>query len=1106
MTMIAARFTGEIRQIKEIKGISGSDISPIIITAITKISGPNIMRQLNEDAVEYDACQLLLRELGYAEILWGPDIAPEGTKPQERELHEVVLRDRLAAAVQKINPHLPATAREDVLKKTIRTDSPELLLNNQAFHRLLTEGVDVTFRNANNEIRTEKAWLLDFAQPERNEFVAVRQLTVIENQKNRRADTVIYVNGLPLVLLEFKNPNDVNATLENAFKQIQTYQKEISSLFRYNAFSIIGDGIFARAGTISSDFGRFSPWKSTDGQNLVEAGRPDQETLLRGMLNKKTLVDLLRHFILFEEMRDRTIKKLAQYHQYFAVNKSIRSAIRASSPIGGGREGVGDRRGGVVWHTQGSGKSLSMVFFAGKLVVAPEMENPTIVVLTDRNDLDQQLFGTFSDCRGLLRQTPKQAENRDSLKDLLGVASGGIVFTTIQKFLVLEDGGFDKNGKRKMVAGKYPELSARRNIVVLADEAHRSQYDMIDGFAAHIRSALPNATFMGFTGTPIEKADASTRAIFGNYNDVYDIKRAVDDGATVPIYYESRLAKIKLDEEAAKVLDEKINEFLDDFSENDELAERQQRKAKWARIEAVVGSKSRLEEVAKDIVQHFERRNSASISKAMVVCMSRRICVDLHDEVKKLRPDWYSNDDLQGEMKVIMTGVASDGPEWQEHIRNKQRTEAIGNRLKNPEDKLKLVFVRDMWLTGFDAPCLNTLYVDKPMCGHNLMQAIARTNRVFREKTGGLIVDYIGIAYDLKVALENYVDNGGQGKPTYDEKEAVLAFQLQYEKVLTLFAKTGSRPGFNYKFYFRLDKASDRVEFIADTMDFLAAQPNGVKQFKELVFGLLKAFALAAADDEVIKYRDEVQFFQEVRNQLVKKLEVEITDRGQSTKENDGATVDTVIRQLVSAAVISGSVVDLFAIAGIPKPDISGILSPEFMHDVKNLKRKNLAAEMLRKILGDELRFISKTNIVQSRLFSEMLENAVRKYQNQMITTVEFIEGMISMAKDMNKAKNRGEELGLTEGEVAFYDALETNDSAVAILGDAVLKQIALDLYKSFRENASIDWSSKESVRAKLRSSIKRVLKVHGYPPDKQEQVVKLVLEQAELMAGEIVV
>lgn len=1052
------------------------------------------MRKLNEDAIEYDACQLLREELGYSDILWGPDIAPEGAKQQERELHEVVLRERLAAAILKINPLLPAAAREEVLRKVVRAESPDLTANNQAFHRLLSEGVDISYRNERNEIRSDKAWLLDFEYPERNEFIAVRQLTVVENQKNRRADTVIYVNGLPLVLLEFKNPNDVHATLQNAFNQIQTYQQEIPSLFRFNAFSIIGDGIFARSGTISSDFGRYMPWKSSDGNTVVEAGRPDQETLLRGMLNKKTLLDLLRHFIVFEEMRERTVKKIAQYHQYYAVNKSIRTAIAASAPNG-------DRRGGVVWHTQGSGKSLSMVFFTGKLVVAPEMENPTIVVLTDRNDLDQQLFGTFSNCRSLLRQTPKQAENRETLKSLLSVASGGIVFTTIQKFLVLEEAGVDKDGKRRFVAGKYPELSTRRNILVLADEAHRSQYDMIDGFAAHIRSALPNATFMGFTGTPIEKRDASTRAVFGDYTDVYDIKRAVDDGATVPIYYESRLAKIKLDEVAAKVLDEKINELLDDVTETDELNERQQRKAKWARIEAVVGSTSRLKEVAKDLVEHFERRNKASISKAMVVCMSRRICVDLHDEVKKLRPGWYSSDDLQGEMKIVMTGAASDGPEWQEHIRNKQRTEVIGNRLKNPDDNLKLVFVRDMWLTGFDAPCLNTLYVDKPMCGHNLMQAIARTNRVFREKTGGLIVDYIGIAYDLKVALENYVDNGGQGKPTYDEKEAVLAFKLQYEKVLTLFARTSNRPGFNYKFYFRLDKAGDRLEYIADAMDYLASLHNGKKQFKEFVYGLLKAFALASANDEVIKYRDEVQFFQELRNYIHKTQDQDISDRGQTQKQDNSATLDSAIRQLVSEAVISENVVDLFAIAGIPKPDISGILSPEFMSEVKNLKRKNLAAEMLRKILGDEMKLVSRTNIVQSRLFSEMLENAVRRYQNQMVTTVEFIEEMISMAKDMNKAKRRGEELGLTQGEVAFYDALETNDSAVAVLGDEVLKQIALDLFKSFRENASIDWSSKESVRAKLRASIKRVLRAHGYPPDKTEQAVKLILEQAELMA-----
>ena len=1053
------------------------------------------MRSLNEDAIEYESVRLLRDELGYDEVVWGPDIAPEGTRPQERELHEVVLRERLYRAVRRLNPQLPPETCEEVVRKVTRMDFPDILGNNRAFHALLTEGVDTTFRNAAGEVRTEKAWLLDFERPTNNEFVALRQLTVVENQKNRRADTVVYINGMPLVLLEFKNPNDPNATLLNAFNQLQTYQREIPSLFRYNTFLIIGDGIHARAGTISSDFNRFMPWKSTDGEHIVDTGRPDQETLLRGMLNKTTLLDLIRHFILFEETREKTIKKIAQYHQYYAVNKSIRTTIAAAGP-------EGDRRGGVVWHTQGSGKSLSMVFFAGKLVQSLEMENPTVVILTDRNDLDQQLFGTFSACRDLLRQSPRQAENRDGIKDLLRVASGGIVFTTIQKFLVLEELSRDADGKRKMVAGRYPELSQRRNIVVVADEAHRSQYDMIDGFARHLRDALPNATFLGFTGTPIEKADANTRAIFGNYVDVYDIKRAVDDGATVPIYYESRLARIKLDEAASEVLDQKINELLDDYSENDERTEQLERKAKWVRIEAVVGSKSRLEQVAKDLVEHFERRSATGMSKAMVVCMSRRICVDLHDEVKALRPEWYDPSDQKGAMKVVMTGAASDGPEWQEHIRNKQRTGTIGDRLKNPDDPLKLVFVRDMWLTGFDAPCLNTLYVDKPMCGHNLMQAIARTNRVFRDKSGGLIVDYIGIAYDLKMALENYVENGGQGKPTYDKEDAVRAFYLQYEKVVALFAKTSGRPGFNYKFYFRLDKASDRLEYIADAMDYLAAFPEGKKQFREFVYGLLKAFALAGADDEVLNHRDEVQFFQEVRNYITKTQEQETGDRrAAKSDETDNTTMETAIRQLVSEAVISENVVDLFGMAGIPKPDISGILSPDFMNEVRHLKRKNLAAEMLRKILGDELRLVGRSNAVQSRKFSEMLENAVRRYQLQMVSTVEFIEEMIEMAKSINKAKNRGVELGLTDGEVAFYDALETNDSAVAVLGDAVLKQIALDLFKSFRENASIDWSFKEGVRAKLRASIKRVLRQHGYPPDKQEQAVRLVLEQAELMA-----
>lgn len=1053
------------------------------------------MHILNEDAIEYAANNLFTSELGYAEIIWGPDIAPEGARMQEREFNEVVLRGRLETAIGRLNPHLTADARADVLRKVLRVEFPDSLSNNFAFHRLLTEGVDVTFRNPQGEVRTDKAWLLDFEQADRNEFVAVRQLTVIENQKNRRADTVIYVNGLPLILLEFKNPTDANATMKNAWNQVQTYQKDIPSIFQYNAFCIIGDGIHAKAGTISSEESRYMAWKSTDGRTLVKTGMPDQETLLRGMLNKKTLLELVRHFIVFEETPKKTIKKLAAYHQYYAVNKAIHTTIAASSA-------VGDQRGGVVWHTQGSGKSLSMVFYAGKLVLAPEMENPTLVVLTDRNDLDQQLFGTFSACRSLLRQTPKQAENREHLRELLAVAAGGIVFTTIQKFLETEEYE-NETGETKRISVKYPTLSTRRNIVVMADEAHRSQYDFIDGFARNMRDALPNATFLGFTGTPVEKSDANTRAVFGEYVDIYDIKRAVDDGATVPIFYESRLAHIKLDKEQAAVLDEKINALLENYGETDEVAHRIRQKAKWARVEAVVSSEGRVKQVAADIVQHFEQRREVTLGKAMIVCISRQACVAMYDALKALRPDWHAQEDTKGGMKIVMTGSASDSKDIQPHLRTKVQNEAIANRFKDENDPLQIIIVRDMWLTGFDVPCLDTLYVDKPMSGHNLMQAIARTNRVFKNKGAGVVVDYIGILYDLKQALENYIENGGEGNPANYKEDAVLAMQKHYERVKSLFAQIGGKSGFPYDFYFQLDRANLQLEFIARAANYILQLEDGKQEFREAVYALLRAFSIAVPDDAALAIRDEVKFFQAVRSYIIKvtvaEQEEQLAEKGAPTSDE----IDSTIRQMVSKAILPQNVIDLFAVAGVQKPDISFILSEDFLHEAQKSDKQFLLAEIVRKLLNDEIKSFGKSNLVKGKEFSKMLQESVNRYQNHVVSAAQFVQELIDMAKGVNKAKHRGEELGLTEGEVAFYDALETNDDAVKILGDEILKKIALDLYKNFRENASIDWSVKESVRAKLRVSIKRVLKMHGYPPDKTEAAVRLVLEQAEMMAEE---
>lgn len=1056
--------------------------------------------RLYESEIEQIALDILREENGYT-IAFGPEISEGDHK--EREYTEVVLHGRLRAAIDRLNPAIPVEAREDAAKKALRTLSVSLLENNETFHQMLTDGIDVKFSIGGGKARTDKVWLVDFAIPENNEFLAVNQYTVLENHNRKRPDVVVMVNGLPLVVMELKNAADENADVHAAYQQLQTYKQLIPSLFIYNAILIVSDGWFARVGTLSSEYPRFMEWKTGDGETIVDTRHESALVpMLKGLLNKRTLLDLIRHFIVFEKTREKTFKKVAAYHQYYAVNRAIESTIRAAflPEVGESKflvredpakygfanakdQPAGDKRAGVIWHTQGSGKSLTMVFFAGKLVLAEAMSNPTVVVLTDRNDLDQQLFETFSNCRQLLRQTPGQAANREELKKMLSVSSGGVVFTTIQKFLPEE------------VGAKYPLLSERRNIVVIADEAHRSQYDFIDGFARHMRDALPNATFIGFTGTPIEKEDKNTQAVFGDYIDVYDIQQAVEDGATVRIYYESRLAKIELSPEDRKVLDERVEEV----TEGDELTERQKRFARWTGKEAVVGSAARLQQVAADLVHHFEQRLAAADGKGMIVCMSRRICVDFHDRIIQLRPHWYDADDDKGVIKVIMTGSASDPLNWQEHIRNKPRRKAIGDRLKDPSDPLRLVIVRDMWLTGFDVPCLHTLYIDKPMNGHNLMQAIARVNRVFGDKDGGLIVDYIGIAQDLKNALAIYTDSKGKGRLAYDQEDAVARMLEFYEIVGDMFGT------FDYRRYFTLEPKA-KLDFILDAANFISELTdeqngktvrNGKERFKENVVKLQKAFGLSVPHPNALAIRDDLAFFQAIKARFAK--------FDQQSKTRTDEEIETAIRQIVNDAIISQEVIDVFDAAGIRKPDIS-ILSDEFLAEVQGMPRKNLALELLKRLLNDEIRNRAKTNLVQGRKFSEMLADAVKRYQNGLIDSARVIEELIQLAKEIREADKRGVSLDLRVDELAFYDALADNPTAEAVLGDQVLKQIAHELVESVRKNTSIDWQLKESVQAKLRVLVKRILRKYKYPPDDPSTgeytvSVNKVLDQAELLA-----
>ena len=1036
------------------------------------------MTVFTESVVE-DAALDWLRGLGY-NVIAGPEMPP-GPHALREDYSDVFFASTVRGALGRINPNLPNEALDDAFRKLARPEGSTLEARNRAFHRMLVDGVTVEYRNAEGAIRGAQARVIDFDDPDKNDWLAVNQFTVTENKHERRPDIVLFINGLPLTLIELKNPAHEDATVWSAWQQLQTYKNELPTLFSFNAVLIVSDGVNTRIGSLTAGKEWFKPWRTIGGQELAPVFLPDLQVLIEGVLEKRRFLSLLRDFIVFEDDGSgMLVKIIAGYHQFHAVEVAVLETMRAAelkqadepgryetgSKPGGA---PGDRRIGVVWHTQGTGKSLTMAYYAGRIIREPVMGNPTVVVLTDRNDLDDQLFGTFSRCRDLLRQPPAQAENRADLRAKLSVESGGVVFTTIQKFFPEEKGDH------------HPVLSGRRNIVVIADEAHRSQYDFIDGFARHIRDALPNASFIGFTGTPIELQDANTRAVFGDYISVYDIQRAVQDKATVPIYYESRLARLALDENERPSIDTGFEEA----TEGEEIERKEKLKTKWAQLEAIVGADKRLALVAQDIVAHFEDRLEAMEGKAMIVCMSRRICIDLYRELVRLRPEWHHDDDDRGSLKVVMTGAASDPPDWQAHIRNKPRRETMAKRFRDSNDPFNMVLVRDMWLTGFNAPNLHTMYVDKPMRGHGLMQAIARVNRVFMNKRGGLVVDYLGLAHELKLALATYTESGGTGQTVLNQEEAVAVMLEKYEICCGLFHSFDRSSWIS-------GSSTERLSLLPAAQEHILAQEGGKERLIQAVRELSQAFALAVPHDEAIRIRDDVAFFQAVQSVLAKRASTE------ALPEED---LDHAVRQIISRAVASEGVVDIFAAAGLEKPDIS-ILSDEFLAEVRGMPQRNLAVELLQKLLKGELSARRRKNVVQARSFAEMLEQTLRKYQNRAVEAAQVIEELIQLARDLREANARGEKLGLEEDELAFYDALETNDSAVQVLGDETLRTIARELVETVRNNVTIDWTLRENVRAHLRRLVKRILRKHGYPPDKQEKATRTVLEQAEVLSA----
>ena len=1019
-----------------------------------------------------------LSNLGW-QVAYGPEIAPDTPGAERDDFTQVVLEERLRDALFNLNPGLPASALETGLRSLINPDGPTLETRNRAFHKALSHGVTVPVRRDDGTMSGEPAAVVDFENPDNNDWLAVNQFTVKENQSTRRPDIVLFLNGLPLGIIELKNPADENTDVWDAWQQLQTYESELPTLFSMNEFLFVSDGLHARIGPLTAGKEWFKPWKTMDDDTPGAANLPELQVMLEGVCERSNFLALVRDFIVFDDDGSgKLIKKMAGYHQFHAVQAAVEETFRATqlqrraSAEKNRKHGgdPGDRRIGVVWHNQGSGKSLTMAFYAGALVRHPDMENPTIVVLTDRNDLDDQLFGTFSRCSELLRQDPTQAESRADLRQKLSVNVGGVVFTTIQKFFPEERGD------------SHPVLSERRNIVVIADEAHRSQYDFIDGYARHMRDALPNASFLGFTGTPIELEDANTRGVFGDYISVYDIHRSQEDGATVPIYYENRLAKLALDEEEKPNIDDDFEEV----TEGEELEDKEALKTKWAQLESVVGADNRIRQIAEDIVAHYEARLEQLDGKAMVVCMSRRICVELYRELVTLRPEWEDEDDTKGQIKVVMTGSASDPLDWQKHVRSKNARETLGNRFRNPDDSFKVVLVRDMWLTGFDAPSLHTMYVDKPMQGHNLFQAITRVNRVFKDKPGGLVVDYLGLANDLKKAVDNYTKSGGKGDAAFDKADAIAVMLEKHEVCCGMFH------GFDWSPW-SSGNAADRLTLIPAAQEHILAQEEGKERYTQAVMELTKAFTLSVPADEAINIRDDVNFFQTVRAAILKKAP------GEKRSAED---LDAAIKQIVSRAVASEGVVDIFAEAGLRNPDIS-VLSDEFLSEVKGMTHRNVAVELLQKLIRGELSTRRRQNVIQARSFAGMLEDAIRRYQNRTIEAAQVIEELIELAKQMREDLARGEELGLNEDELAFYDALETNDSAVQVLGDETLRTIAQELVETVRRNATIDWTVRESVRAGMRNAVRRVLRKYKYPPDKQGKAVETVIEQAELLSEE---
>lgn len=1043
---------------------------------------------ISEDHLE-QLCLTWFQDSGW-EYRHGPDLAPDGDTPERSDYRQVLLQDRLHEALRRLNPGVPEPVLEEVLHRITKLHEPALAQSNRRFHESLLDGMPVEVEQE-GEKRGDRVRLIDFEHPEHNRFLVVNQFTVQGTKQPRRPDLVCFINGLPIAVIELKNPIDEQANIWSAFNQLETYKAEISDLFLFNEALVISDGLHARIGSLTADRERFLPWRTIRSESDRPLLQFELEKVVRGFFAPDLLLDYLRYFILFEQSDDGLVKKIAGYHQFHAVREAVRvTVIAATQPESdvaaeeratyGKMVQPASRKGGIVWHTQGSGKSISMVFFAGKLMQRPEMQNPTIVMVTDRNDLDGQLFQTFTGARALLKEMPQQAEDRDQLRALLaGRPSGGIIFTTVQKFTPQRD------------EEQFPQLTDRTNIVVIADEAHRSQYGfraVLDkksgkykyGFAKHLRDALPNATFVGFTGTPVERDDKDTRGVFGDYVSIYDIQDAVDDNATVPIYYESRLAKLDINQAAIEQLNEEVEEV---FEDEEDVALREAAKTKWATLEKLVGAQPRVDEVAADLVQHFEARTAAVEGKGMIVAMSREICVRLYDALVSLRPKWHSTDPAQGLIKVIMTGSAADTELLRPHIYNASTKKQLEKRFKNPKDPLKLVIVRDMWLTGFDVPCLHTMYVDKPMRDHNLMQAIARVNRVFRDKEGGLIVDYIGIAAELRRALKNYTESRGKGQPTLNVAEALTKLKELVE------VARGMLHGFDYGGY-----RSQATTLLLPAANFVLGLEEGKKRWFDVVLAITKAFSLCGTLDDAIPLREEIAFFQAIKSVIAKATE---TDKKLSEDKKHA-----VLKQILDNAVIAEGVEDIFKLAGLERPDI-GILSDAFLEEVRQLPQRYFAVELLQKLLNDEIKSRSRTNVVLERKFSDRLLAALNRYRNRAIESAQVIEELIVMAREFREATKRGDKLGLNESELAFYDALADNESAVSELGDEILKKIAHELTQKLRNSTTVDWQKRESVRARLRNLVRITLRRYKYPPDKQEEAIKLVLEQAERLSDE---